>query len=428
MNAVRRGTLLSAVLGLAVVLAYLLLWLEISPAQIGRTDFTNTYVGATLVRHGLAASMYSSALQASLYARVITPHHAGYLPFDAAPLAAVVTAPLSLLTLDAAYRIWSLLQFVLIAAAAVVAVRAAPSGDAIGRGQRMSFGLIALACVGTSSTLLQGQWDGVSALGLAISYACLRSRRMGWAGAVLAVSSLLAKPHLALGLAAFALGWRDRRLILGALAGGAAMVAVSVLAVGTGGVVGFVGSLGNQVTAWSVVPMVSLISIAGSVLGQTRTADLVAAAGSVVAMVLGAVLGSAVRMRPHRLEAALAGATVLSVLASPHAYGHDLALLVPAAAWSLTALAAAGGSVRSLRRAVLVTWVAINVADYLGATNAAPALVNLTPWTLVAAAGLAIVVCLRPGEPAPPEAAAPSATEQSAGSDVVVRPLSALPG
>jgi len=400
-SAVRRGTLLSAAIGLAIVLAYIVLWVEFGPAQIARTDFTNTYVGATLVREGLGASMYSSALQASAYAHLIAPHRQGFLPFDAAPLAAVVAAPVTLLALDAAYRLWSLLQFVLIAAAAVIAVGAAPWKSGAGRGQRAAIGLIALACMGTCTTLLQGQWDGVSALGLAVFYLCLRQRRMGSAGVVLAATALLAKPNLALCLAAFVLGWRDRRLIVGMLAGGAAMGVVSLLAVGTGGVAGFVGSLGNQLNAWPLAPMVSLIGIAGSVLGQTHTAELVAAVGSIVAMAIAALLGSAVRGRPARLEAALAGATLLSILASPHAYTHDLAPLVPAAAWSFAALAGHRSGTRSLRGAVLAVWVAINLAAYLAATGAAPGLVNLTPWALMAAAGLAIAVCLRQGTVAP---------------------------
>jgi hypothetical protein len=388
------------------VLAYLILWVAINPHQIGQSDFTSTYMGATLFREGLGASVYDQALQTHSYARLI-PDQGGFLPFDDAPLAAVVAAPVTLLGLDAAFRIWSLLQFALIAAAAVVAVRAASSEAALGRHQRVSVGLIALACMGTASTLFQGQWDGVAALGLAVFYACLRSRRMGTAGVVLAATSLLAKPQLALGLAAFALGWRDRRLILGALAGGVATVAVSLLAVGAGGVGGFLSGLSSQVNAGPLAAMISLMGIAVTVFGRTPTAHVVAAVGSLATMAVAALLGSTVRSRPQRLEAALAGATVLSLLASPHAYGDDLALLVPVAAWSLTALAARGGGVRSLRSSVIVIWVAISAAAYLVMIRALPALGNLTPWMLIAAAALAIAVCHRQGTAATADSSDP---------------------
>lgn len=388
--------MLATVAGLAVVLVYLVLWSEVSPRLIGRSDFTNTYVGATLVREGDGASMYAPALQAPLHAQLIAPDREGNLPYDAAPLAAVVAAPLTLLGLDTAYRIWSLLQFLLIAIAAAIAVRAAPTEVHLRRDQGLAVGLVALACLGTGSTLLLGQWDGVSALGLALFYACLRGGRMGTAGAILAVTSLLAKPHLALGLAAFVLGWRERRLLVGMLAGGVATVGASLLAVGPAGVAGFLGSLGSQVNAWPLARMVSLIGITGALFGQTLAAHLLAAAGSVVAILVAGLLGMAVRKRPYRLEAALAGATVLSLLASPHTGWDDLALLVPAAAWSLTTLVARGAGAGCLTAAVAGIWLAISLAGYLDlATGAAAPLGLLTPWMLIAAAVLAIGVCRR---------------------------------
>jgi len=392
---------MAAAVGAALVLAYLVLWAAISPQQMRRADFTSTYMGATLFRDGLGPSMYDVALQTHSYARLVDANPGDFLPFDYAPLAAVVAAPVTLLDLDVAFRFWSLLQLVFIAAAAVVAVRAAPCETSLGHDQRLGVGLVAVACMGTASTLFQGQWDGALALGLAIFYVCLRSRRMGTAGAVLAATALLAKPQLALGLAAFALGRRDRRLMVGALAGSAAIVAVSLLAVGAGGAVGFLGGLGNQVNAGPLTAMVSLIGITVSIFGHTLTAHVVAGIGSLAAMAAAAALGTAVRQRPERLEAALAGATLLSLLAAPHAFGDDLALLVPAAAWCLTALATHRGDVRSLRSATIAVWTAISVAAYLVMIGAVPALGNLVPWTLIAAAGLAIAVCIRQGTPAP---------------------------
>jgi hypothetical protein len=423
----RRPAVTGAALGGAFVLAYLILWFEATPSQISRIDFTNTYVGATLFREGLGASMYNLALQAGLYARVVGTANGRYLPFDAAPLAAVMAAPVTLLGLDTAYRVWSLLQFGLIAAAVVVAVRASSGEVPVERDRRVAVGLIALACMGTCSTLLEGQLDGVAALGLAVFYALLKRRRMGAAGAVLAVSSLLAKPHLALGLAAFALAWRDRRLILGMLAGGAATLALSLLAVGAGGIAGFLGDLGSQVAPWPLASMVSLIGIAGSFLGQTSAAHVAGAVGSLAAMAVAATLGAAVRSRPQRLEAALAGATVLSLLASPHAYVDDVALLVPAAAWSLTALATRADDVRPLRNAVLAVWAAISVAAYLLVTGEVPLLSGLTPWTLIAAAGLAIAVCQRQGAGTPevgpdPEPGLRPAAPEHAGGSLAISP------
>jgi hypothetical protein len=398
----RSDALVGAALGGAVVVAYLVLWLHVGALQVGRSDFTSTYVGATLLREGLGPSMYNQSLQAPLHAALIAPDREGNLPFVNPPLAAALALPVTLFTLGEAYRLWSILQFALLMISVVVAIRAAPRQRTLPPITLAAVGLVALACLGTWATLLLGQWDGLSALGLAVTYACLRSHRPAAAGVVLAVTSLVAKPHLALGLAAFVIGVRDRRLLLGAAAGVAGSVLLSLAVAGTGGIAGFVAAAVDSTTRWQLANMVSLVGIAGSIAGNGTASHVMAAVGSLVAVVVAAALGSTLRNRPDRLEAALAGATVLSLLASPHAYWDDLALLVPAAAWSLTALVARSGDVRSLRTGVLVVWAAISVAAYLDiATNAAAPMGLLTPWTLIAAAGLAVAVCLRQGTPPP---------------------------
>ena len=396
MRSLRAGTLLAGAACAAIVLAYLGLWLGVGAFQIGRSDFTSTYVGATLLREGHGASMYDEALQTPLHSSLIAPDREGNLPFVNPPLAAALALPISLLSLQGAYRLWSILQLTLLMISVVVAIRGSPQWRELPRLTLWTIGLAALACLGTWATLLLGQWDGVSALGLAVAYWSLRRGRPGTAGAVLALSSLIAKPHLALGLAAFVLGWRDRRLISGALTGTVAAVALSLLVAGPGGVGGFVGAAIHSTTRWQLANMVSLVGIGGSIAGDGTAAHVLAGAAELVAIAVAAVLGSMVRGRPSRLEAALAGAAVLSLLASPHAYWDDLALLVPAAAWSLTALAARRAGSPSLLAAVIAVWAAISLAAYLDiATAAANPLGLLTPWTLIAAAALAVAVCRR---------------------------------
>ena len=422
----RSGPLVAATLCGAMVVAYLVLWLGVGALQIGRSDFTSTYVGATLLREGHGGSMYDEALQAPLHAALIAPDREGNLPFVNAPLAAAVALPVSLLSLQAAYRIWSLLQLALLVGAVMVAIRAAPGRRTLPPLTLFAVGLGALACLGTLATLLLGQWDGLSALGLAIAYACLRGRRPATAGAVLAVTALIAKPHLALGLAAFVIGMRDRRLLLGAAGGVVASLLLSLLVASPAGIAGFVGAAIHSTTRWQLANMVSLVGISGSIAGNGTASHVLAAAGSLIAVVTAGALGAAVRGRPGRLEAALAGAAVLSLLASPHAYWDDVALLVPAAAWSLTALAVRRDGGNSLRTAVIAIWVAISVAAYLDiATNAAVPAGLLTPWTLIAAAALAIVVCRRQQGRAPSTGAAALSLDDASparGSHAVVAP------
>ncbi len=427
----RRGSaVLPAAIAAAVLLAYVVLWLGAGAAQIGRSDFTSTYVGATLLREGQGGSMYDETLQAPLHAALIAPDREGNLPFVNAPLAAAVALPVSLLSLQAAYRLWSLLQLALLVGAVVVAIRAAPGRRSLPPLTLVAVGLGALACLGTLATLLLGQWDGLSALGLAVAYACLRGRRPATAGAVLAMTALIAKPHLALGLAAFVIGMRDRRLLLGAAGGVVASLLLSLLVASPAGIAGFVGAAIHSTTRWQLANMVSLVGISGAIAGNGTASHLLAAVGSVVAVAIAAALGSAARSRPARLEAALAGAAVLSLLASPHAYWDDLALLVPALAWSFTALAARPGGAGRLGAGVVAAWIAISVAAFVDiASDAARPWGVLTPWVLIGAAALAIATCYREGATPPSAIVDGDAPEVGppAGLAPDVRPLSVHP-
>ena len=426
----RSGPLVAATLCGAMVAAYLVLWLGVGAAEIGRSDFTSTYVGATLLREGQGGSMYDETLQAPLHAALIAPDREGNLPFVNAPLAAAVALPVSLLSLQAAYRLWSLLQLALLVGAVVVAIRAAPGRRSLPPLTLVAVGLGALACLGTLATLLLGQWDGLSALGLAVAYACLRGRRPATAGAVLAMTALIAKPHLALGLAAFVIGMRDRRLLLGAAGGVVASLLLSLLVASPAGIAGFVGAAIHSTTRWQLANMVSLVGISGAIAGNGTASHLLAAVGSVVAVAIAAALGSAARSRPARFEAALAGAAVLSLLASPHAYWDDLALLVPALAWSFTALAARPGGAGRLGAGVVAAWIAISVAAFVDiASDAARPWGVLTPWVLIGAAALAIATCYREGATPPSAIVDGDAPEVGppAGLAPDVRPLSVHP-
>src|SRR5258708_2270473 len=103
------------------LLLYVWQWTEVDHKQIGRSDFTSTYLGATLWSQGHHQDLYDSGLQSKLHPRLIFPDTEGNLPFVNPPLAAVVASPLSSLSLDAAYRVWSFIQF-LATIIAVVAV------------------------------------------------------------------------------------------------------------------------------------------------------------------------------------------------------------------------------------------------------------------------------------------------------------------
>jgi hypothetical protein len=379
----------------AVVLlaAYVALWAGVTTANIGTSDFTASYVGATLLREGHGAAMYDQSLQAPLHAALIAPLQRGNLPFVNPPVAAALVVPLTLLRLNAAYRLWQAAQLLMLVAAVVLALRAAPWPARLHRsGVRGAAALAALAGTGTLSLGLLAQWDGFSALGLAAAYALWRRDRGFAGGAVLAASAAIAKPHLAIGLAALLLGWGERRVLAGAVVGLAAVMVASLAAVGPSGLGGFVGAVVDDSHRWPLASLLGFTGLAGSWLGNGGAAELLAAAGSLAAVGSCVVLGRRLARDRAALEPCLAAAALLSLVASPHLLSHDLVLLAPALVWLLAWASAQDGYATwpgRHGRAVLAGWVVLSLtlAVDLGADASAPP-GRLVPWALLALAGV----------------------------------------
>jgi hypothetical protein len=209
----------------------------------------------------------------------------------------------------------------------------------------------------------------------------------------------MTKPHLAFALLVFLLARGERRAIIGAVAAVAAQVGVSLLLVGVHGTLAFASA--PQLSA-DVSPVRSMLGLSGlfsSDLGPGLLAAVLAALGGCLAIVMAAALGRTSRRDPARLEAALAGATVLSLLCTPHLLVHDLVVLAPALVWSIARASAATRELAAhpWREAALIgLWAAMGEAalldlhSYTGGDFG-----RLVPWTLLLAAGLSVVACRR---------------------------------
>ena len=382
----------------ALLIAYVLIWLRISPVDLGRSDFTSFYVGGTLLRDGHGAALYNQALQQWLHSRLIAPDREPNLPFVNPPLAAFVVLPATLLPLAAAFHVWSFLEVAVLAAAVIIAARNAPWPRNTPLLWRSAAVAAALASLGTWTVLMQAQWTPVLALGIALAYRFWKRGHEATGALILVVAAGMAKPQLALGLMAFLVGWRRRRVILGGLAG-AAVLAVGCLAlVGTSGVGGFIGILAASTTRWDLRNMLSFVGVVGSYFGNGMASHAVGALATAGACAAAVWFGSMVRRDLSRLDVALIGATLLSLLAAPHAYSDDLVMLAP-----VFVIAVAVGSrhaVAAWRRRsglpvllVYGSWALISIAafaDFADAASFPPG--QLTGWALfVAAAGAAAV-------------------------------------
>ena len=69
-----------ATAAVALLAAYAVLWSGVTTANIGTSDFTASYVGATLLREGHGGAMYDESLQAPLHAALIAPLRAATSP------------------------------------------------------------------------------------------------------------------------------------------------------------------------------------------------------------------------------------------------------------------------------------------------------------------------------------------------------------
>jgi hypothetical protein len=375
----------------ALLLAYVLIWARLPTADIDRSDFTSSYVAGLLLRHQGGAAVYDLATQTALRNQLIAPVHNGAVPFVDGPPAAALVAPVTLLTLTAAYRLWSALSLLILALAVVIAVRSAPWPATTPKMWRLAAGMAAMGSIGTWTLLLQGQWSSLTALGLALAYRDWRHGHEARGAVILVFAAGVAKPHLALGLAAFLIGWRQRRVILGAVAGLAGLAVASLAVVGVAGVMAFAGLATAQGGAWALGRMLSFIAIPGAIAGNGTTSEVIGLCGTAVACLVAWALGDLARRHPERFDRALIAAAILSLLGAPHAYAQDLVMLAPVLIW---AIALAGE--RSL--AVVGLWTLITAAAVVdlidgGAFPPGP----LAAWALIAAAVVACLAAWRQG-------------------------------
>lgn len=377
---------------LLVVLSSLMLvhYVEVlgvlSPAQVRTSDYTSTYVAAQSWRAGDGAHIYDRATQLAGHQALGTSANAQGLSYVNPPLSAVIAAPFSLLTYVTSYRAFALFQFILLVLAVVIAVRAAPWPQSTTRLTRLGIGMLALAGTGTGELLLQAQWDGIGALGLALAYAAWRRGWSGWAGAAIAIAFGITKPHLAFALVAFLIARGERRALGSAVAATVGMVLVSVLLVGVHGTLAFASAPTTSAGVSPLPTMLGLTGLLSSNLQSGLAVEVLAAVGAAVAVAIAAALGSVSRRDPARLEAALVGATLLSLLCAPHLLVHDLVVLAPVLVWSLArALHSLRDGVTSVGELGLICgWIALSYAALLDIGNGSVGVPGrLVPWVLL---------------------------------------------
>jgi hypothetical protein len=371
----------------SIVLAhYAQVWAVVPSSLAPTSDFAGTYVAATLIRTGQPEQIYDPAAQQATLVASGAPAGHDDIPFENPPAAAVVAIPFSLLSAGTAWRAWAVLQLLLMVLSLWLVSRAAPWPAALARLPRVAIVLLGLAGFGTGLLILEGQWDGVSVLGLALAYVAWRRGRPGMAGFALGFTAAIAKPQLVIGIAAYMLGRRDWRGIAGALCGAAVTVAIALVAVGPHGLTSFISAVATPHDS-PTAEMQGSSGLFGSLLGQAPGVYLVSVAAGLAASVVAAWLGMIAHRRSDLLEPTLCGAVALSLFASPHLLGHDLTLLAPVMIAGLAWLAGRPTEGHWPGPATLVViggWALLSLAtlEDLG-QNAVGLPGRATPWALL---------------------------------------------
>ena len=371
----RRAVVIATAVSAVLLAYYAISWAQVTPVRERGTDFSASYVAALLLRGGDGADLYDQRAEHARHLTLLPPGTVINLPFITPPTTALLALPLTVLDPGLAFRVWSLIELVLLVFGVWIAIRAGPWRPRIGRGPRTATLAVAVVAGGTYALLLLGQIDGIAALGLAGAYAAWRKDRPRAAGFWLALAFAATKPHLAIGLGIWLLARRDWRALGGAAAGCALVAAVSLVLVGPGGIAGFVSALGF---AAGNTPGASTLGIPGLVAswaGNGSAAVIIGIAGALMALAGCGVLGARSRGRPGALEASLAGAAALSLAASPHLLPHDIVILAPAFAWCVArATATDGGEWPGLATIrVIAAWALLGVLTLVDTGNAAPA-------------------------------------------------------
>jgi hypothetical protein len=380
----------------AVLLAYYAIsWAQVTPSRERGTDFSASYVAALLLRSGDGSQLYDQQAEHARHIELLPAGTVINLPFITPPTTALLALPFTALDAGTAFRVWSVLELLLLLIAVWIAIRAGPWPKRGARGSHLAVLLMALAGGGTFAFLLLGQIDGFAALGLAAAYASWRRERSALAGFWLGLAFAATKPHLAIGLAIWLVARRDWRALAGAATGCALVAVVSFALVGSSGIGDFISALGF---AYGNTPASSTLGVPGLIASWLGTGALPAALGiigAVLALAGCAVLGARSRGASVSLEVSLAGAAALSLVASPHLLAHDLVILAPLFAWCAARAAAADMSpwpgTISLR--VIGAWAILGLAAYLDTGNSAPAPPGrLVPLALLAIGAAALVI------------------------------------
>ena len=305
-------------------------WTDRDLVRKGYPDFTIFYSAGTMVRSGMAGSLYDERAEFQTqrqFAPEVSTRH-GALPYNHPPFEALLFVPLSFLAYLPAYLAWDAVNLGLLVLALLLLRRHVPILQT--RPLRV-WVLCAVAFFPVFVCLLQGQDMILFFFLLAAAYGSLKKGADFWAGCWLGTG--LFRPHLVLPLAIILLFSRRRRAVFGAACSAGVMAAISIA------VVGWRGFLDYPLYVWRLEQIMGRGAIVPDDMPNLRgflaiffrnghpMALALGAAGSVCLLILAIRI---FRSAEHvgNLELGFSAAILVTILISYHAFIYDLGLLL----------------------------------------------------------------------------------------------------
>ena len=297
------------------------------------SDFRALYTGALMLRMGVRSDFYKLATQYE-WQRSFAPElrEQGHLMvFVNPPFLALLTLPLSFLPFAAAYWVWAGANVLLMLALARVLLFSLAD---VSESKRLRALFLALTFLPVWVTVYQGQYSFTLAISLLMAWRALARRQEVQAGLWLA--ALLIRPQLLSVPALLFLWWRRWRALAGLALGAAALLAVSLLAVGSRGLQGYVQLLQAALSwgdAFAMHPqrMYTWRSFLHLLMRTDNVQDVLGwwALGSLAAIALFLwACSKGTGPSAAQLDLQWALAALVAIFVSPHANFHDLTLLL----------------------------------------------------------------------------------------------------
>ena len=312
--------ILIGVLLIEIVAAFTL-FPRIDRDKIKTSDFLNFYAAATLVRQGKGPVLYRRETQDAVLEPLLgikSPQYFLHPPFEAGML-----APLSYLSVEHAFVVWTLFSLGLMGLLPLVLKDSVPL---IAR--RPYLPLFGFAFYPVVIALGLGQDSVLILFALSFAYRLMTADKDFWSGMALAVAAV--KFQYVVIFLFLLLCWRKFRIVAGCLLGCIFLAGVSILIVGAHGMVEYVAFVRdfNAHTGYGALKPALMVNLRGLLAGMAlASAHAVWWAGEALLLIAGVACARVVAVRSsNSLPFALFVA--LSLFISPYAYFPDMTILI----------------------------------------------------------------------------------------------------